>query len=307
LKFAFRDLTPFDRARHIADLVATGKSLDGLMGAWHENHLVGAMFSQISAGRTAFVRLPQLLDDEPLSTALRLFSETWNFLSHHHVLLAQTLLPSAGSEEQAMLRRARLQFLANLFYLIAPKDVFPNDIPPTKLDFEPYRASAHTDWLQLFAATQQKTLDCANLNDPRTPNEILTGFRAIGTFHPNHWQLARHNGRPLGCVLLADHPRLDTMELLYLGLIPNARGQGYGRQLVRRAQWLAQCTGRGRLVAAVDAANTPAVQTYTATGFQTWQRRELFVRRLSRRPIGTHRLNSFSTRGMQPNPKIRIA
>ena len=83
--------------------------------------------------------------------------------------------------------------------------------------------------------------------------------------------------RDVGCLLLADHPRHNSMELLYLGLIPAARGRGWGKHLVRRAQGLTRLAGRSRLVLAVDAANAPAVQTYTATGFQAWQRRRLYV------------------------------
>ena len=80
--------------------------------------------------------------------------------------------------------------------------------------------------------------------------------------------------------MLADHPRHDTMELLYLGLIPAARGRGWGKHLARRAQWLARLAGRRRLVLAVDAANPPAAKTYMSVGFQAWQRRRLYVKEL---------------------------
>ena len=45
------------------------------------------------------------------------------------------------------------------------------------------------------------------------------------------------------------------MELIYLGVVPEARGRGLGIQLVRAAQRLAGADGCERLVTAVDAAN----------------------------------------------------
>jgi hypothetical protein len=43
---------------------------------------------------------------------------------------------------------------------------------------------------------------------------------------------------------------------------------------------LAGLAGRQRLLLAVDAANRPATETYMAAGFQTWQRRRLYVKEL---------------------------
>ena len=128
----------------------------------------------------------------------------------------------------------------------------------------------------------------------RTAEDVLAGYRSNGVFDPKLWLLVRRRQRGVGCLLLADHLRHDNMELLYLGLIPAARGRGCGRQLARQAQWLARRAGRRRLVLAVDAANAPAIQTYTAVGFQTWQQRESYVKLPI---IGTPRLNRLSTVG----------
>ena len=63
-----------------------------------------------------------------------------------------------------------------------------------------------------------------------------------------------------------------------MGLIPEARGQEHGIDIVRYAQWLAAEAGAERLVLAVDAANAPAIRVYSAAGFQTWDRRSVFLR-----------------------------
>jgi ribosomal protein S18 acetylase RimI-like enzyme len=65
---------------------------------------------------------------------------------------------------------------------------------------------------------------------------------------------------------------------MYMGLVPAARGHGWGGQIARYAQWLARCADVNRIVLAVDAANKPAVEMYRRSGFETWERRAVYVR-----------------------------
>jgi ribosomal protein S18 acetylase RimI-like enzyme len=85
-------------------------------------------------------------------------------------------------------------------------------------------------------------------------------------------------GRDVGVLLLADHPRAGHWELMYMGLVPEARGHGWGRHIARHAQWLARCAAVERIVLAVDAANRPALAMYERAGFAEWDRRSVFVR-----------------------------
>ncbi len=108
----------------------------------------------------------------------------------------------------------------------------------------------------------------------------MAGYRALGTFDPAHWLLVSEGPDDVGCVLLADHPSSDQAELVYLGVVPEARGRGIGLAMTRHAQWLAHCAGRGQLVVAVDAANTPALDVYAESGFVGWDRQSVFLREL---------------------------
>jgi ribosomal protein S18 acetylase RimI-like enzyme len=77
---------------------------------------------------------------------------------------------------------------------------------------------------------------------------------------------------------LADHPAARHVELVYMGLIPPARGRGWGRQIVLQAQQMANRLDRDRIVLAVDAANEPARAIYSAAGFKAWDQRSVFLR-----------------------------
>ncbi len=94
----------------------------------------------------------------------------------------------------------------------------------------------------------------------------------------------RHSQRDIGCLLLADHPESNQWELVYMGLVPEARGRGWGAKIARHAQWEAQRAGRERLVLAVDAANRPAVAMYQQAGLFAWDRRVVLLRVLTGGP-----------------------
>jgi ribosomal protein S18 acetylase RimI-like enzyme len=225
--------------------------------------------------------LPRLVTSEPCSTANQLYAATWELLHHYGVALAKVLLPTKVSEtDLAMLQLGRFRYLANLFYLVAPECGFLATTPIGPIDFEPYQSGDRQRWTRMIEATCTDTLDCPGLRDLRNTEDILAEYRSTGVFSPGLWWIARHRGRAVGCVLLADHPGHSAMEVLYLGLIPAARGRGWGRLLARHAQAIASKAGRRRLILAVDAANRPAVQTYMAVGFRALQRRRLYVRQL---------------------------
>ena len=99
-----------------------------------------------------------------------------------------------------------------------------------------------------------------------------------GAFAPDQWLIVRHQGRDVGCLLLADHPEPGNRELVYMGLVPAVRGHGWGSHITQHAQWLARQAGRPRLVLAVDAANGPAIRVYESLGFRAWDRKSVYLR-----------------------------
>ncbi len=283
LELVFDHLAPADRRRQIDEALAaqrSGAALCGLIGAWRGGRLVGAAFSQVQAGKMAILWPPRYAPGEPESTAASLLAASWEFLASRQVALALVLLETASEAEETLLRQGGFDRLADLLYLVSLKVELPRVAPVRQLDFEPYRETDHDRLVRIVEATYEATFDCPRLDGVRSTEDVLAGYRATGQFDPARWLIVRHAQSDVGCVLLADHPQYDHMELLYMGLMRAARGHGWGMQLARHAQWLAGRAGRARLVLAVDSANTPALRTYTAVGFQAWQQRRLYVRRL---------------------------
>ena len=63
-----------------------------------------------------------------------------------------------------------------------------------------------------------------------------------------------------------------------MGLVPEARGKGWGVQIARHAVQLASQSNAERVVLAVDASNWPALAMYGRAGFAEWDRRTVYLR-----------------------------
>jgi ribosomal protein S18 acetylase RimI-like enzyme len=267
----------------LADVRAGKGSMAGLQIAERLGRLRGAIFSQVQPGKAALVWPPRVVPEEPATTLGQLLTATTEMLEQSGVRIAECLVPDDSHDDQPVLETGGYKHLANLLYLVSMENDFPTSAPQNSLTFEPYSPSNHLRLTQIVEQTYEQTHDCPQLNGVRAVEDTLTGYRAAGVFEAQRWLLICHDGRDVGCLLLADYPEQENWELLYVGLIPSARGRGWGKEITQHAQWLARQAGRPRLVLAVDAANAPALQMYAAVGFRAWERRRVFVRILGSR------------------------
>jgi GNAT superfamily N-acetyltransferase len=159
-----------------------------------------------------------------------------------------------------------------------------------------------TRWGCLLEQTYTDSRDCPAISGQRKIEHTIAGYWETGTRWEHGWQLLRAqptatsggSGSPgaiaeeplghgpqaqdLGCLVLADHPESDFVELVYFGLVPAARGQGLGGRLLAKAELLARQQGRRRLIAAVDRQNLPALRLYAARGYIAIDQKSIFAR-----------------------------
>jgi ribosomal protein S18 acetylase RimI-like enzyme len=282
LRLVFRDLLVADRAERVQKLLDGARlgvaSLEGLVEARRGGELVGGGFSEVQPGRAAVVWPPRLAPGEATQTGERLLEEVSGFLDGKGIRVAHALLERSAEEDAALLGSGGFEMLAELHYLASLEGSFPRTRPASPLAFEPYDPAAQHRLSRLVEATYQRTLDCPRLNGVRRIEDILAGYRATGVFDPSRWLIVQHQGEDVGCLLLTDHPEQENWELMYMGLVPTARGNGWGQHMARYAQWLAHRAGRPRLVLAVDANNQPAIRMYWMVGFQCWERRRAYLK-----------------------------
>jgi len=116
------------------------------------------------------------------------------------------------------------------------------------------------------AATYEGSLDCPRLNGRRDIEDVLSSHKSAGEFDPKLWFLLRERETPLGVLLLSESLRSDSIELVYLGLTPAARGRKLGELMMRQAYATVSARNQPRLCLAVDSQNTPALKLYYRHG-----------------------------------------
>lgn len=137
---------------------------------------------------------------------------------------------------------------------------------------------AHSRLALLLENTFLETLDCPAMNGRRDRREVLQGFldgRSLRQTTP-YWEVLEIGGKVVGCLLLQKHAP-ELIEFVYMGLLPQARGQGLGRALVRRALETARRHECQNLVVAVDEQNWPAIDVYRSFGFRSQQRLQVWM------------------------------
>ena len=247
-------------------------------GAFQKGILTGSLLSQVQPGRSALLWPPRLIAGESRETAHRLMAVALKALDETDLRIIQTLLPTDVGEDANVLRLSGFRHFSDLLYLVC----LDRDFPAVPLDLDVEFLAIGRDHEQRIAtlveATYVETRDCPAVNGLRTIEDVLLGYRATGKPDSQGWLLVRHRGEDVGCLITADHDQFNTRELIYMGLVPAARRQGFGTTVVRHALWQAAQAGRQRLVLAVDAANEPALRMYAAAGFQAWDRKSVFIR-----------------------------
>ena len=249
-----------------------------LLVACRGEQLVGAAWARRLPGRIGTVWPPRLVGGEPESTASRLLDELDGWLRRRSVDVAYALLPSPIAPDSELLASRQFRHLADLLYLSSCWEQFPLSQPEGPLRFVPYTDSDRERLSQLIEETYCHTLDMPALNGLRQTEDVLEGYRHTGVFEPGRWLWVVHRDQAVGCLLLTDHPQPGHWELMYMGLVPQVRGSGFGLQIARHAQWLARRAGREILTLAVDSRNGPAVATYAKAGFAEFDRRSVFLK-----------------------------
>jgi RimJ/RimL family protein N-acetyltransferase len=237
------------------------------------DEIVGSCFYYGGEGHCAVIPPPRMFEWNP-DVAARLCRAAAALAAERHgARLIQALLtPEAAAQVSAVFVRAGFELLAVLSYQRRPAQ--PTDLklePPTGLEWVHYSLLRHGRFARSIELTYQDSLDCPKLAGLRPIDDTVTTHKRTGTFMPRTWRLAIEGGKPVGVALVNDIQARG--ELIYLGVVPAARGRGMGRALLNRAIRDSAEMGLTQMGLAVDVANTPAVRLYEAAGFREIRRR----------------------------------
>lgn len=255
-------------ARLYARVAAGGFDLADLLVARIGRTILGAISCPILPGATAGIWPPGLSREASPAVADRLAEAAVAHFRDCGVKVAHAFAPPEDGPKYAALERAGFRALTDLAFLV--RDGHTGEFGGPVLEYE--RVGARDPrFAETLFGTYVGTLDCPELNDTRTPAEVLAGYD--GT-EESDWYLVSEGLEPIGIAMFGPPMRPGAVELSYLGLVPAARGRGLGRDLVRFALRYAAPAG---LTLSVDVRNEPALKLYASFGFARIDRQTVYL------------------------------
>jgi mycothiol synthase len=246
----------------------------GLEHVWGRVDEAGRVSQTVLAitnpGRTAMVFASHPVSGREITALGGLIDHACTSLAEADTRLAQALLQPEETLEAHSFIAGGFSELARLSYLeraVPKRDDIPQPSWPDRVTVEPYDESSRDEFLIALERTYKRTLDCPELRGMRETHDILDGHRGAGVFDPSLWTLLRMNREPMGLILLNPSPAQKSIELVYFGLAPAARGMGLGRELLRHGLNLVAGRDEKTINLAVDERNVPALKLYGRKGF----------------------------------------
>ena len=268
-----------DRAARVLDLLASGELDAG--GVWVARGRFGAV-----RGAGLAQRLPGALGlawppraDAP-AVADALAAALCGWLRAGGVKVCQAFVADPPAD-MAPLERAGFRRVTDVVHYRREIESRPNSgesgYEAGPLTLTPYEAADRAAFAAALLATHDGSRDCPELTGDRTPDELLDGFAGPLAGRPGWRLLAWSDGQPVGVLLFDAGTEPGAVELSYLGLVPGARGRGWGDALVRAAVRFAARDGAAALTLSVDARNDPARGLYARHGFRPTGRRAVYL------------------------------
>ncbi len=239
--------------------------------------LLGACLTMVTPGRVAMAMPSPFSDDLDMSAALgAALNSARSWAASQGARLIQVLVPPDDRASTNVLGDCGFEHLAHLRYLAwsPPRRWQP---PSTAATLVPCAAQHDALFRKTLAATYVDSCDCPRLVGLRGMDDVLAAHRATGLHDPGLWFLAFDDNRPIGVLLLSRVPLRQALEIVYTGVVPGARGAGYGRQLVGVAQTHTVERECDHLLLAVDEQNQFALNIYVSLGFSTTERRSAWI------------------------------
>jgi mycothiol synthase len=238
--------------------------------------LRGALLCMPVPGRSALLWPPGVVEDHRTELEDALLHHACVWLRQRGVKLTQTLLAPEETFLADPLLRNGFTAVTRLWYmrhnLNLPVDCLNI---PSRLNYQAFADDAL--FRQTLLRSYEGTLDCPEVNGVRDIDEVLEGHRAQGAFDPERWWLVREGERPMGVLMMTEMPESGDWEVAYMGVAPEARRRGFGREMLLHALCEARAADVHAVTLSVDARNQPAWDLYRSLGFEPYDQRFVYL------------------------------
>lgn len=269
--FIFADSAEEDREALIQDFITSitaGKTdHNQILLARESGSLIGVGILLFTDTATAFI-WPPYTDNK--QCAAEILKEMARRIDRSDVSIGQALIGPGQMTQRRLLSQNGFPHLTNLIFMkhaldLSHRSTFMAD---NLIQCETFDESENRQrFLNLLDRTHQFSHDCPVLNEIRSTEETLESHRSSGDSDQKYWYLFHKNKVDLGVLLLSEHQKDNTWEVVYMGVAPQERGKGYGAELIQYALQEAQTHGQSAVILAVDHKNSYAIKIYEKLGF----------------------------------------
>jgi len=186
------------------------------------------------------------------------------------ISIGQSLLDPNQLNLRRQLTQNGFPHLTNLLFMRHPLTNLPELTFLQEQQIEPVRfdpAQNRQRFLKLIDQTHQSSHDCPALNQIRSAEESLESHRSSGDSDQLYWYLFQKEGIDLGIILLSEHQDDQIWEVVYMGVAPEQRGNGFGADMIRFGLREAAAHDQSAMILAVDYKNSYAIKIYEQLGF----------------------------------------
>jgi ribosomal protein S18 acetylase RimI-like enzyme len=269
-----------EKRQRAEDMIATGElDADAIWLVRDSIGPAGAMIAAPLPGSGAAIFPPQGRPSlhNPAAVLDPLVGAATHWLRQRGVKLAQALLMVSELAAAAPLERSGFTCITRLLYLRHFLDLSADEIARTEqLEYRTVDAVPANVLENTLLRTYAGTLDCPELNLHRSAAEALAGHRGPGQFDASRWWVAFANDEPIA-LLLCNQCEDSTWDIAYLGVAPEGRRRGYGRDLVHHALFEAKADDMLTVTLTVDERNHPARALYRKSGFEPFDEKCVFL------------------------------
>jgi len=259
--------------QHALSMVKAGPDTvwQGLWIATQAGHIEAAAWVQPLANQMAQLWLPR----QHNSAADALLKALQGWVSKQPIALCHVALHDDAGNWETTLVAHGMRALASLEHLVWQCQVVQSHANP--LTLRSFAELAPTQQRTLVAKVSEGSLDCPGLREVLTIDALLAGFYDQAPNAPDHWYQLQHQGEVVGVLLLAPNHVTQRWSLQLMGLLPEWRGEGRGKDIIQQAQSLVSKAGARDITLTVDTQNIPAKRVYAQAGFTRYAQQRLLA------------------------------
>ena len=291
LRLLFARFPPEEQQTRVDEALRSAEQgtldLTGLVLAMQDEVPMGAALMMKQADGIALVWPPVIIDQSPDEAAVEqaLMTRLCEEVETTGAKLAQCLINPEDASETELLRKHGFVHSADLFFMarhLTQEDAVQENatraVDRDPLPSEAFAISSSERFATTIERTYRESLDCQFLNGLRTGMDAIVSHQLSGQFDPQFWRIYTSGAEDVGVLLMNPHPDQNGMELVYLGVVPEFRGQGWGRRMLGEGIQTAAIAGKSMIFLAVDCGNVYANAVYSEFGFVELARRRVLVR-----------------------------